>query len=263
MSELTHSCMRSLVAALCLLLLPQVSLAQINCNQFWSGRTPLRGYPDGPIMCEEYTPGDDTDSVLGGYEYRIFLEAGIDPDDLQPQLSWMAEAIDETVGEYRWITSAGLGDVLFFIFVTSSPSATAEGETNYVMAAASRNYESSPREPCPITFYPYGMTAGYEDFKQALAHEAFHCIQSTHFWDQMDIGSRDNRWWIEGTAMYFSNVVYPDFNKEWPFSQSYDPGDGSVGAMTLFDHVYGSNFFFQDLSNHIGKEDTVVLIQLF
>jgi len=221
--------------------------AQDDCNEPWPTRgMPLPGRTGGPILCDEYTPDDDSDVVLGGSEYKIFLEHGMDPDDYQPQMTWMAEAIDETVGGYYFIEDKPL----FFIYVSTLPRPPSGDVSDYVMASASRDYESALGEPCPIFFYPYGMSAEYEDFKQALAHEAFHCVQSALYWEQMDGGS-DNRWWIEGTAMYFSNVVYPDFNEEWPFSQSYEPGNLD-GTPTLFDHVYGSNYFFQHLANRIG-----------
>lgn len=236
--------------------LPVPALAQIDCNSFWpTGGMPLRGHAGGPIMCDEYVPGDDDEVLLAGRSggYRIFLEHGLNPADYQPQLSWLAEAIDETVGGYHFIRNKPV----FFIYVSSSQPQRSDDISDYVVAAASRQYESDLGEPCPIFFYPFGMAAGYEEFKQALAHEAFHCIQSTLYWDQMS-GSRDNRWWVEGTAMYFSNVVYPDFNTEWPYSQHYNPGN-SDGTPTLFDHVYGSNFFFQSLANRIGNGDDGML----
>jgi hypothetical protein len=231
----------------------QPAQTKIDCNSCWAEGMPLPGHPGGPIMCDEYTPDEDSDVVLGGSEYRIFLEHGLDAADYQPQMTWMAEAIDETVGGYHFI-----GDKpVFFIYVSSSEPPDTSDISKYVMATASRGYDSDNDEPCPVFFYPYGMSASYEDFKQAVAHEAFHCVQSALYWDQMS-GSRDNRWWLEGTAMYFSNVVYPDFNQEWPFSGNYDPGN-SDGTPTLFDHVYGSNFFFQYLANRIGNGDDGIL----
>lgn len=97
------------------------------------------------------------------------------------------------------------------------------------------------------------MELDYEDFKQTVAHKAFHCVQSSRYWPQMS-GSSDNRRWLEGTAVYFSNVVYPDFNRGWSKSEYYEP------AESLLDHVYATNFFFQDLANRTGKEGIISLI---
>ncbi|MCB1844991.1 MAG: hypothetical protein KDI09_18645 [Halioglobus sp.] len=97
------------------------------------------------------------------------------------------------------------------------------------------------------------MTQEYEDFKQTLAHEAFHCIQSSRYWDQTKAGGNVpyKDWWLEGTAEYFSNTVYPDVNREWRHSGMYNP-DTSLLAQS-----YEVNFFFQDLANQAGN-DTVL-----
>jgi hypothetical protein len=233
-------------AAIGLLLAGQTAIAEIDCNMFWRGGLPLPGHPGGPVKCEEYTPGDEADSaVIGGYEYRIFIDTGLEAADLQPQLSWLAEAIDDAVGEYRTIG----GSVRFYVFVSALPRPA--DQDKYVLAAASRGYEDN--EPCPIIFYPLGMAQGYEDFQQAVAHEAFHCVQSSRYWPQMS-GSSDNHWWLEGTAVYFSNVVYPDYNREWPLSELYEPSE------SILDQVYATNFFFQDLANSIGRDGIIDLI---
>jgi hypothetical protein len=65
-------------AAISLLSLCRLAAAEIDCNTFWSGGMPLRGHTGGSIPCEEYVPDESTVSLLGGFEYEIFLERGLE-----------------------------------------------------------------------------------------------------------------------------------------------------------------------------------------
>jgi hypothetical protein len=79
---------------------------------------------------------------------------------------------------------------------------------------------------------------------QVLAHEIYHCITD------YAIGEVDDGWMIEGSANYFSNVVFPYSNVEWPGPEyNYDPTVPIYGQVGR--NVYPTSLFFQ------AQEDTM------
>ena len=231
----------------------------IKCDSFWDGGLPLAGRSyDAPIYCHEYLPGPGSSAVLTGVpfsdrlSYRIFLAESIDPAAPEPllRLDWLADGIDEVVGSYQRIGGA----VEFYIYVSDVPYGGSLPDPGGILASRSSDY--SDGEPCPIFFYPASLSLGVDRFKQTLAHEAFHCIQSSRYWDQTKAGGgvRYKDWWVEGTAQYFGNTVYPDVNQEWDHSRRYDPDNA------LFDYAYEAGFFFQDLANQVGDEGILSLL---
>lgn len=101
-------------------------------------------------------------------------------------------------------------------------------------------------EACPIVVYASAFrkqTPGRQ--KQMLAHEIFHCIQDT-MWREKVTGVPKNvrAWWSEGSAVWFSNLIYPSHNQEFDYNTSYD---GSVSLVEQKE-PYASHLFFQTLS---------------
>ncbi|KAI9860954.1 MAG: hypothetical protein M1813_005633 [Trichoglossum hirsutum] len=83
-------------------------------------------------------------------------------------------------------------------------------------------------------------------YKQLVAHELYHCVQKHNRPDPGSGGSYGaSRWWREGTADYFSNVVYPSAGSEEMTSKLYTPGRSLLHQ----DNPYSTNVFFQFLEN--------------
>jgi hypothetical protein len=57
-----------------------------------------------------------------------------------------------------------------------------------------------------------GAPDDFGHFMQTIAHEMFHCYQVWNFPEQADDAWSVQDWWGEGTANYFSNVVWPKVN---------------------------------------------------
>jgi len=79
---------------------------------------------------------------------------------------------------------------------------------------------------------------------QALAHELYHCVQALHI-------GHTGGWMMEGSAAYFSNLVYPTFNIEWPGPEyTYNP------LIPIYDqggrNIYTTELFFQALEQSKG-----------
>ena len=119
---------------------------------------------------------------------------------------------------------------------------------------------------CLIVVYLPGIQAneqakgGPDDFGyflQTIAHEMFHCYQVWNFPEQADDAWSVQDWWGEGTANYFSNVVWPEVNVEWGWMDdfAYHSADTSVVYMS-----YDNFAFFQFLGKSIGDNGVLKLI---
>lgn len=100
------------------------------------------------------------------------------------------------------------------------------------------------------------MVASHPDqTKQALAHELYHCVQSLKIGESVGDDVPSSLWVIEGSANYFSNVVYPRANIEWPDTlgqnRRYDPTVPIYAQDEL--KVCGTSVFFQSLEVEKGK----------
>ncbi|TFH38023.1 MAG: hypothetical protein E4G99_00710 [Anaerolineales bacterium] len=94
-------------------------------------------------------------------------------------------------------------------------------------------------------------------FSQTVAHEMFHCFQTWNFPAQTDASWKVQDWWGEGTAEFFSNVVYPYANGEWEWTGafSYHSADTPLTGMG-----YENSVFFQYLADQQGNNAVLDLI---
>jgi len=93
-----------------------------------------------------------------------------------------------------------------------------------------------------------------------MAHEMFHCFQFKYLADASSAPYASKKWWMEGAAEYFSNVVYPDFNIE--FSHIPDL-DRIIHGGTLFDMSYENFLFFQEMGNKFDNPAIISMLESF
>jgi hypothetical protein len=90
---------------------------------------------------------------------------------------------------------------------------------------------------------------------QIVAHELFHCFQ---FWE-LDVSNLgEKRWWLEGSAEYFSNVVVPDGDLE---HRAIEHFNSNSNVFSLFDMSNENFAFFQHLANQIGDQAVIDLLE--
>lgn len=109
-------------------------------------------------------------------------------------------------------------------------------------------------QPCPITILPKGVVQFNDRHLQTIAHEAFHCFQD---WNFNIVPFSAHKWWSEGTAHYFSNVVYPAINKEHSNLNEYY--QRSIRE-TWFEMDYHNFLLFQHLGNELGNQGLISLM---
>ena len=212
-----------------------------DCGDFWS-----LGFPDrrvGSYACFLY--GEQN---LGGNLYRVYFpQAWYGDTSRKPYYSAVQRAVEESVVEFQ-----KYGELLpmYFVFNTlSSPQ-------NF-LAEVSLDFRPG-EEACPVIIYPISLTLDIEYFKQSIAHEIFHCFQILNLQEQFTGRATFSRWWMEGTAEYFSNVVYPFVDHEDRFAESFSQ-KSTYTSITQMD--YENYAFFQFLGNQNGAGGVIEMLR--
>jgi hypothetical protein len=118
--------------------------------------------------------------------------------------------------------------------------------------------------------YAQGGSADLDkNFRQVMAHEVFHCIQLWNLRPQMygapglgliERGAFEvvRKWWSEGSAEYFSNVVYPCNQLEWVRLLDFNE---RAADYNIFQLTYENTFLFQHLGNALGNSGVFEILQ--
>jgi hypothetical protein len=124
-------------------------------------------------------------------------------------------------------------------------------------------------EACPIIIYDNlihnnNSPISPAQFKQIVAHEYFHCTQYALFPQQMYGPGGDEasaisitNWWTEGSAEYYSNVVYPHTNFEYRNAKFYNP-DIPIHKQS---NPYSTAPFFQALEKFVPANEMGLLFK--
>ncbi len=225
-----------------------------DCANYWARGHPLTVERTEAIPCREYVPPDPL-RIAGGANYRIFYP----PDWSEPEYARVLEAVamglEDSVLVYRHY---GRVPSIYVILTNNTSDRT---------AAETGSPDVDIFEPCPIIVYRGALSTSVEHLMQTIAHEVFHCfqnenlgMQSSGVWDPVYVDSLFQagitRWWVESTAEFFSNVVYPTTNAEHLETRKYTP------EATIFDQErgYPSAVFFQYLANKEGEEAVLELL---
>lgn len=117
--------------------------------------------------------------------------------------------------------------------------------------------ETVDDEHCLLLLWPHLEAEAEPRYKQAIAHEVFHCFQGWNFGENPE---QTGRWWSEGSAEYFSNVVYPRADLE---NRSLGSYYAKSIQMPLLSMEYENFLFFQFLGNELGDPAVIYLLELF
>ncbi len=214
----------------------------VNCNSFWKAF-------NGTYFCREVNSFSET---IQGAKVRFFRHnfdgLSVLPPAQEAFVDWTKAAIKASFAKYS--TFGNLTDITFILVKDPHPQSGA----NYDVYAEARPLKQGAGEACPITLYPETLALPEAKFEQMIAHELYHCFQGTNFHDQLacseggSVVSCDQAvvWWAEGSADFFSNLVYPSANIEFAHIQSYD----AKLPIHLQTNAYATAAFFQSLANH-------------
>lgn len=181
-------------------------------------------------------------AVIGGAEIKLYRFTR----------NWQGASND--VETLKQIASASLASLNYFSkFMTLKPiSFFFVNEYPPGNWAAMAGWEGTP---CHITVF-YGFDTASEGAKQAVAHEIFHCLQAINIYLPPDYNhAHSANWWVEGSADYFSDLVYPKANREHYNQRQYNLDV----PITEQKNPYSTSLFFQFLKQEgVGEINTII-----
>jgi len=201
-----------------------------ECNRLWWNGFPSRPGAS-PQMCISYRSFSAGSSLV-----RVFYPRGWDPGvNLSHRVDWTEAGIRDSVTSFSPLALSGMPPQVDVIFTLVSSPPEHGSTVEDAMAADPR---AAGR--CVIGVFPVSLRDSENNFKQSIAHEMFHCFQFVNMARNHMFGYDDKKWWIEGSAEYFSNVVYPSNNAEFGFSGDLDSGmlDHSLLSMSYADFAF-------------------------
>ena len=182
------------------------------------------------------------EAVVDGHQLRVYYSSTwqTDPD----RLALADVALDGLV------TSVGVFGGLATVGPINAVFSLADNGT-----ALAQQSEVDPGETCSLTLFPSASGGSMDVFRQTVAHEVFHCVQD---WSFTTTGYDTHKWWLEGSAEYFSNVVYPTVNDEHGRTWEFDANslDKNITQM-----AYENTVFFQFYANVRGDAATIDLLR--
>ena len=234
-----------------------------NQRESWGDWTAADGAVTTETPCELYQPASDNLSAEFGVEIKIYLPAGFE-DNPNPEAPLdTAELIAEALGDSlrttkpRFapfkITAALLQNVPRVLDENGEATEEFDWDT---MAEATGSRNSGCRISAYVTTIVTRWASGgvegvsAEDVKATLAHEIFHCYQAKYFNAQLNgaEGQDEDGWWVEGTAEFFADMVYPCASSIASSASGYVAED----RLNLRDDPYSTVTFYMHLANKHG-----------
>lgn len=218
---------------------------QVECTSLWTEG--FDGALFDPPICLEYA---ESPTYSGGRARAYYLREASTDAAVQAAVSNSLDALIDSVGIYG---SLGLELKSINLIFTQI-----DVEASTYAFVPNRSSSDIRLEPCPVLVFPFGVELNSrepEKFKQIIAHEVFHCTQ---FWRYQSLNLSTVAWWAEGTATYFSNLVYPTTNQEYEYIGDFDEvsPDGKLNNHFM---RYGNFLFFMYLGNQNGPSQVLAM----
>jgi hypothetical protein len=217
-----------------------------DCRLLW-----VNGFPDArtPVFPCFLRGG----SNVAGYSYQVYYPLAWRGDaSRDPYYNATLDAVLDSINKFQ--DYGGVKEI-YFVFTTLADVRDTPTWTTY--ASTGTMFFQHETEACPIIINPAALALQIPEYKQAIAHEIFHCFQAWNLPEQLDGPGMDSRWWVEGTAEYFSNLVYPAVNAEHSFAAKFS----TLSRFSpLTDMSYENFAFFQFLGGRIGPIALIAML---
>jgi hypothetical protein len=224
----------------------QSSQPYFNCASFWPSVTPGQMNTDNE-QCQLY-PGFPeiigSTNVTVVYTSRWEQSVGV-LDKLDTLASSIHRAAENSLATYEDLaTPPSIVIILTDLVGPSDGSGWTTVAYEFMPAGISG--------PCQIFLYGNwaieALHGNEQQAEQVIAHEMYHCMQAEALGNGPSPSA--SGWVIEGSADYFSNVIYPSANAEWNDVVNYHPD------WPIYDHTganaYATDLFFQSLEQSRG-----------
>jgi hypothetical protein len=215
----------------------------------------LEGFPEkSEVVCYVFAQ-----EPLGDYMIEVFWPSEWSSGSTEYEYAKAAlQAAKDSWQVFRDLGLKGGGVQLVFTLLPNKDEKTGPNILASVPSKGGAVGCIMPVYPLALQAYASETTSGLSEFKQVIAHEMFHCFQGWNYPDHFDEWSVQ-RWWGEGSADYFSNLVYPDANWEWGRRFSFVERSTEEQMFYL---SYENTFFFQFLEKKIQPQGILDLFHL-
>jgi hypothetical protein len=218
------------------------------CVTLWHDGLPV----DKAIPCFEYR--ESTFSLSGGttVSARVYYPLWwADNATLQPFFDLTLVAVGKSMLAYDLY--GDIPNAAFIFGPTLDPDTPLSSlMTTYKVPKEYLNYNA-----CVVAVYEIAQNLTMQQFAQSIAHEMFHCYVSENFFEKYEPGYDVIDWWAEGTAEYFSNVVYPTTDFEHRWLNGFNKKSANLSLVFM---KYETYLFFQYLGNKVGNEEIIILL---
>jgi len=184
--------------------------------------------------------------------YRVYVPSPIDL--VSPPGGWRTAHYDAAVEAAEvsaaWLETTGRR----LVGSLGGPGRMIDVDIVFTLQAHQRKlataYARAPNpSECSVALYTGLQKVTLAQLKQVIAHELAHCFQYANFLPQIHrVGFTD--WWVEGTAEYLSNVIYPEVDFEWQWEGQALRMLGK--KVSLLDLSYATFLYWQFLGNDLG-----------
>jgi hypothetical protein len=153
---------------------------------------------------------------VGGPKFRLAVteSLSLQPTFVDEAAGQILESVSNTVWKYETL-QAELSDIVVIL------TDRLDSDPDYPNTIAATFRPEYPAGPCQLIIYAPWSDLSENYRTQALAHEIYYCVQQT----MLGLSSDGSSWWVEGTASYFMDWVYPTGNYEWQRDQLFRIGE--------------------------------------
>ena len=224
----------------------------ITCQRLWE-----TGFTSATAQCFQYDV-----TTVAGTEIKFYYPNWWAADDPRlVRIEPMFQAAELAVRKYNALGPNPLPPTT--LVVTELQRIDPDTHLLRADVLAFTSWYTDPSLACYVGLFP-GMFTRIDTAQdqQIVAHEMFHCYQAANLFNQ----SRgpefpSTRWWVEGSAEFFSNYTYPNVNYEHQWLRQLNIA--MVDGTSLTTWEYKANFFFQYLENRpdLGAPGILRLLQ--
>jgi hypothetical protein len=215
---------------------PSTTTDTPDCQDLW-----VNGFDSTPIPCFEFN-----EQTVDGTTVRLYYPSTWPATDpRRARLVPIVQAAARAVHIFNGYGPNPLPPVTMVITELAWMNQDTHLRDTNLHGLAVRGNSSSLS--CYVGLFPSLLGFSVEQMQQGVAHEMFHCYQYQNLSAQERSSAHaENDWWVEGSAEYFSNVVYPTANFE---QRDMNELVDHIKYDNLFEWKYKAYIFFQYLEN--------------
>jgi hypothetical protein len=232
---------------------PTTAQESFLCTSLWPSDELSGALRDMP--CEQYLVTDEAYLALEGQHYVYFPSGWLDSAE---KLTLVTRTIRAISFSLPYLNTLAQENGFRPVTRTNTILGVEDYVEGWTSAAEVHDvFDVIYTDACPVFVdAAVAITKTRVQHQQTIAHELFHCLQKANGY----YADAPAMWWLEGSAEYYSNVIYCLANNEHEDSALYDNFLPPTRHLSL-GLRYATVMFFQYLGNSKGSD--WLLRQLF